>query len=188
MDQVEKVHKRTQLSLEVFSIHTTPIRRQHQTCSTKVSFYLRWWLMISICASIPICIPIALVTHDLSCLSCAAFKRLSSAFSCLASSSKMFSLLRILLICSVLWKVTGNSLTKPTNTSPWNSQRKMQVKECTYTDKWQVASPITLRTLLIMDLHQPFEHLAGSFCVPKAATRAVWMQCGIHLQTNNKYQ
>jgi len=35
MDQVEKVHKRTHLSLEVSSIHTTPIRRQHQTCSTK---------------------------------------------------------------------------------------------------------------------------------------------------------
>ena len=32
------------------------------------------------------------------------------------------------------------------------------------------ASPITLRTLLVMDLHQPFEYLAGSFCVPKSAT------------------
>ena len=29
---------------------------------------------------------------------------------------------------------------------------------------------MTLWTLLIMDLHQPFEHLAGSFCVPKVAT------------------
>jgi len=29
---------------------------------------------------------------------------------------------------------------------------------------------MTLRTLLIMDLHQPFEHLVGSFCVPKEAT------------------
>jgi len=39
--QVEKVHKSTQLSLKVSSIHTTPIQWQHQTCSTKVSFYLR---------------------------------------------------------------------------------------------------------------------------------------------------
>ena len=144
--------------------------------------------MIAICASIPICIPIAHVAHDLSCLSCAAFKRLSSAFSCLAS--KMCLLLGLLLIFSVLWKVTGNNHTKPTNTSPWTSQRKMQVKECTCKDKWHqkygVASPITLQTRLIMDLHQPFEHLAGSFCVLKAASNAEWMQCGMHLQTNNK--
>jgi len=54
------------------------------------------------------------------------------------------------------------------------------------TSKIGGVSPITLRTLLIMDLNRWFEHLAGSFCVPKVATRAVWIQCGMHLQTNNK--
>ena len=139
-------------------------------------------------SSITVCIPIAFVAHDLSCFSCAAFKQLSSTFCCLAS--KMCLLLGLLLIRSVFWKVTGNSHTNPTDTSLYTSQRKMQVKECTRKDKlhqkYGVAWPITLRTLLIMDLHQPFEHLAGSFWVPKAATRAVWMQSGMHLQTNNK--
>ena len=44
----------------------------------------------------------------------------------------------------------------------------------------------TVLVLVSLYLHKWFEHLAGSFCVPKVATRAVWIQCGMHLKTNNK--